>query len=113
MEHFEYATSPMVCSRKIAFDLDEEQKVHNLVFTSGCNGNLKAISKLVDGMKVDDIEAKLSIICVRNKVSFDLDKDKEDGTAPKVFNLNSSNSEAEDLMPTWLKAVQSVAKNKR
>lgn len=55
MKHFEYATSPMVCSRKIAFDLDEEQKVHNLVFTSGCNGNLKAIGKLCEGRTATEV----------------------------------------------------------
>lgn len=73
----------------------------------------KEVVENIDNYSLDDIEAKLSIICVRNKVSFDLDDNKEDGTAPKVYNLNSSNSEDEDLTPAWLKAVQSVAKNKR
>ena len=47
-----------VCARKIEFDL-EDGKVSNVSFTGGCNGNLKAISKLVDGMKVEQIEEKL------------------------------------------------------
>ena len=47
-----------VCSQKITFDLDGDV-VSNIKFFGGCNGNLKAISKLVDGMKVDDIEKKL------------------------------------------------------
>ena len=38
-----------VCSRKIEFSLDEEGKIHNLVFTQGCNGNLKAIGRLLEG----------------------------------------------------------------
>jgi uncharacterized protein (TIGR03905 family) len=33
--------------------------VRNVQFTGGCNGNLKAISKLVDGMTVEQIEDKL------------------------------------------------------
>lgn len=46
------------CSQIIQFELDGD-KVHNIVFHGGCNGNLKAISKLVEGMSVSDIEAKL------------------------------------------------------
>ena len=34
--------------------------VRNVKFTGGCNGNLKGISAIVDGMKVGDIEKKLS-----------------------------------------------------
>lgn len=46
------------CSTKITFDLDGDT-VRNVSFTGGCNGNLKAISKLVEGMKADDIVEKL------------------------------------------------------
>ncbi|MBR6119068.1 MAG: TIGR03905 family TSCPD domain-containing protein [Oscillospiraceae bacterium] len=47
-----------VCSTQINFDLDGEV-VRNVEFISGCNGNLKAISKLVDGMTVGKIEEVL------------------------------------------------------
>lgn len=46
------------CATNIAFDL-EGNVVRNIQFTNGCNGNLKAISKLVDGMTVEQIEEKL------------------------------------------------------
>ena len=48
-----------VCSSKIEFDLNGDQ-IHNLVFTSGCNGNLKAIAKLVEGMEASRVVALLS-----------------------------------------------------
>lgn len=38
----------MVCAKQINFDLDGDV-VSNIEFVGGCNGNLKAISKLVDG----------------------------------------------------------------
>ena len=44
-----------VCARMITFDL-EGDVVKNVAFTGGCNGNLKAVSKLVDGMTVEQIE---------------------------------------------------------
>ncbi len=43
---------------EICFDL-EGNIVKNIEFTGGCNGNLKAISKLVDGWTVEQIEEKL------------------------------------------------------
>ena len=46
---FSYKTSG-TCAREIHFDLDENNKVHNVSFVGGCNGNLKAISKLIEGM---------------------------------------------------------------
>lgn len=46
------------CASQIIFDL-EGDKVHNIKFIGGCNGNLKAISKLLEGMSVDYIYDKL------------------------------------------------------
>ena len=34
--------------------------VHNVKFTGGCHGNLQAVSKLVEGLTVEEVEAKLS-----------------------------------------------------
>lgn len=45
-----------VCPVLISFDL-EEDVVRNVSFTRGCPGNLKAISKVVDGMTVSQIES--------------------------------------------------------
>ncbi|MBQ7699972.1 MAG: TIGR03905 family TSCPD domain-containing protein [Clostridia bacterium] len=47
-----------VCTQMISFDINGDV-ITNLVFTGGCNGNLKAISKLVDGWTVDKIESYL------------------------------------------------------
>lgn len=46
------------CSSVIDFDI-EGDVIKNVKFTGGCNGNLKAISSLVEGMKVTEIEEKL------------------------------------------------------
>ena len=50
---FEY-TPKGVCSRKMIIDV-ENGKVEGLQVIGGCNGNLKGISSLVKGMKVDDV----------------------------------------------------------
>ena len=49
----EFITSG-VCARKINFDI-VDGKVKNVSFLGGCNGNLKAISKLVDGMEATKV----------------------------------------------------------
>ena len=55
---------------------------------------------------LDDIEAKLSIICVRKKVNFDLDSDKHNVDSSVVtYNLNDVQS---DSLPAWLKAVEAT-----
>ena len=62
----------------------------------------------IDTYSVDDIEAKLSIICVRNKVSFDLDENKQN-SEPTVYNLNEQMEE--DLaIPAWVKSLRQTAK---
>ena len=49
----EFITSG-VCARKINFDI-VDGKVRNVSFLGGCNGNLKAISKLVEGMDANKV----------------------------------------------------------
>jgi len=47
-----------VCSSEIRFDVVED-RIKNLTFIGGCPGNLKAIAKLLEGMKIDEVIEKL------------------------------------------------------
>lgn len=47
-----------VCSQRIDIDLDGDT-IREVTFTGGCDGNLKAIAKLVAGQRVDDVVALL------------------------------------------------------
>ena len=51
---YEYKTES-TCAHMIAFDI-EDNVITNIAFLGGCNGNLKAIAKLVDGWTVEKIE---------------------------------------------------------
>lgn len=55
-----------VCSRSISFEIDDNI-VTNVKFVGGCNGNLQGVSKLVEGLSVDEIEEKLSGINCNGK----------------------------------------------
>lgn len=46
------------CSQKISIEI-LDNKVKEVVFTGGCNGNLNGISSLVKGMRVDQVIEKL------------------------------------------------------
>lgn len=46
------------CSREITFSV-EDGKVKNVSFYGGCNGNLKGIGALVEGMDIDDVIARV------------------------------------------------------
>lgn len=54
---YKYKTSG-VCSKEISFSV-EDGKVKNIKFLGGCNGNLKGISLLAEGMDIDDVIEKL------------------------------------------------------
>ena len=43
------------CSRQILFDVTPDLKLTNVKFIGGCSGNLQAISRLVNGMPIDDV----------------------------------------------------------
>ena len=58
MKNFTYRTKG-TCSSQIELELDGNV-VHNVKFTGGCDGNLKAIPKLVEGMTVEEIESRIS-----------------------------------------------------
>lgn len=47
------------CSQMIDFEIDNNGLIRNVVFTGGCNGNLQGISRLVEGMKVEEAINKL------------------------------------------------------
>ena len=57
------------CSRQIYFEVDEENKLHNVKFIGGCGGNLQGIGKLVEGRDIDEVSKLLSGIICRNNTS--------------------------------------------
>ena len=54
---YEYKTQG-TCSQRILFEI-ADNKIHNLHFIGGCNGNLQGIGKLVEGMNIDEVIARV------------------------------------------------------
>lgn len=64
----------------------------------------------IDTYSLEDIEAKLSIICVRNKVSFDLDNNKEEKKEVVTYSMNDQLNDDSNV-PAFVKAMRNVAKD--
>lgn len=65
---FVYNTSG-TCSRRIMFDVDSENKLHNVKFIGGCGGNLQGIGRLVEGRELDEVEQIVAGIRCKNSTS--------------------------------------------
>lgn len=61
----------------------------------------------IDKYSVDEIEAKLAVVCLRNKISFSVEEEtKANSQVNTSFNL--SETQEDDLMPAWVKAVKAT-----
>lgn len=58
MKTFDYTTQG-TCSRSIHIELNDDNTINNVSFYGGCNGNLKGIGKLIEGMSADKVVEKL------------------------------------------------------
>lgn len=58
MKIFDYTTRG-TCSRSIHIELNDDNTINNVSFYGGCNGNLKGIGKLIEGMPADKVVEKL------------------------------------------------------
>ena len=54
----EYTTKG-TCSRKILFEITEDNKLHNVQFVGGCNGNSQGVAALVKGMTAEEAVMEL------------------------------------------------------
>ncbi len=65
-----FTYSPIgTCSRQILFDVDAENKMHNVRFIGGCSGNLQGIARLVEGKNIDEVETLLKGIRCKGNTS--------------------------------------------
>lgn len=88
---------------KLVAEREKKQAMINKFFMLS-DEDKKDVIDNIDSYSLDDIEAKLSVICVRNKVNFNLEEDEEKKEEPLVFNLNTLDTDSD--IPDWIKAVK-------
>ena len=66
MDHFNFQTSPMVCSSDIDIELDNGI-IRKIKFTGGCHGNLQGVAKLAENRPVEEVISLLKGIRCNGK----------------------------------------------
>ena len=91
----------------------ERKEKENMINNDFCMVPVEMKQEIIDNIdtySLDDIEAKLSIICVRNKISFNLDDDdSQTGNGVVTYNLGAGEAEDESI-PAWVKAALATQK---
>jgi FtsZ-binding cell division protein ZapB len=92
---------------KLTIQKKEKQEMINSFYMLS-DEDKKDVIDNIDTYSLEDIEAKLSIICVRNKVSFDIGDDTKP-TTPTSYTLQNIGEQDDDI-PAWIKLVREVEK---
>lgn len=88
---------------KLAVERKEKENMINNTFYMLDDTHKQDVIENIDTYSLDEIEAKLSILCVRNKVSFSED-DEHSAEQPFVYHVGGFSDE-ESVTPAWVKAV--------
>ena len=86
---------------KLSIEKEKKQEMINSFYMLS-NEDKKDVIDNIDSYSLEDIEAKLSIICVRNKVNFNLDEEVEKPDVSTTFNLDQVEG---DDTPAWIQAA--------
>ena len=65
---FTYKTQG-TCSSEIIFEVDDNNRLHNVKFVGGCKGNTQGVAKLCEGRDLDEVRTLLSGVICRNGTS--------------------------------------------
>ena len=98
---------------KLAVERKEKEEMINSFYMLS-DEDKKDVRENIDSYSLGEIEAKLSVICFRNKVSFsenDTSEANNEASSSMTFSLNSLDVE-DSSVPAWIKAVRDVQKNK-
>ena len=102
------ATNNTLTQFKQEIDREKKRDLINNTFYMLSDDQKKDCLDNIDKYSYDDIEAKLSVICVRNKVSFNLDTPEEE--KPVTYNIDTVD-ETEAGLPAWVLRVLETQKN--
>lgn len=108
----EQLTNELAELREFKASVEKSQKQAMIdKFTMLSDEDKLEVVENIDKYSLDEIEAKLCVICVHNRVSFDdSDNDKNKTNAPvNTFNLDSTIESDDSTIPAWIKVLKRVA----
>lgn len=98
---------------KLGVEKKEKEEMINSFYMLS-DEDKKDVRDNIDSYSLEEIEAKLSVICFRNKISFSENEDagtNNETSSSTTFSLNSLDVE-ESGIPAWIKVVRDIQKNK-
>lgn len=98
---------------KLGVEKEAKEDMINNTFFMLSEEDKKDVIENINTYSLEEIEAKLSVICVRNKVNFNLDNEEhkeEPAPGPTIYNLDDTGADA--ATPAWIQAVLETAKNR-
>lgn len=98
---------------KLGVEKEAKEDMINNTFFMLSEEDKKDVIENINTYSLEEIEAKLSVICVRNKVNFNLDNEEhkeEPAPGPTIYNLDDTGADA--ATPAWVQAVLETAKNR-
>jgi uncharacterized protein with NRDE domain len=94
---------------KLETERKDKEAMINDTFYMLSDEDKKEVIENIDKYSLSDIEKELSVICVRNKVNFNLGEDTGEKKDPIVYDLHSQVEN--ETTPAWIKAALETAKN--
>ena len=95
---------------KLSAERQQKQDMIDSFYMLG-DADKQDVIEHIDTYSLDEIEAKLAITCVRNRVNFNVDSNNSENNTNNPQSLFSLNSVTEqDSAPDWIKAVRATAK---
>lgn len=93
---------------KLSIERKEKEEMINTTFCMLDKEYKTDVIENIDTYSLDEIEAKLAVICVRNKINFNLDSGEEKDEGQTTFSLEGLDNE--DSLPAWFRAARDVEK---
>lgn len=93
---------------KLTIDREKKHNLINETFYMLSDDDKKDVLDNIDTYSLDEIEAKLSVICVRNKISFGLDNNQPQG--PMTVDIDNAGQFESNTAPAWFQRARAVEK---
>lgn len=97
------ATNQQLNEFKLSIEKKDKQAMIDSFYMLSAEDK-QEVQNNIDNYSLNDIEAKLSIICVRNKVDFSLNDKEDEKEAPIIFSLDPTVNDSD--IPEWIQAVK-------
>lgn len=97
---------------KLSIERKDKEQMINETFFMLSEEDKKNVIENIDTYSLDEIEKELSVICVRNKVNFNLEEETTE-TAPTNYNLADEGLLQDEAVPAWVSAVLKVQESKK